>query len=935
MSAFSLFSNHGPRKAPAGSRRKNRPLHLEALEDRSLPSGITISGYVYNDANNSGIFVAGDTPIPNNPIELQNSQGTVVATTTTDQTGAYQFDTDSTINQTPLTETKTVTFNSTPTDFSLQGLLDQFDPSLGTLQEIDITHAGSITSDIKVENTSTSSGSTINGTVSGNLTLTAPGGVDDNLTLSQYAGTFDAPAGDGTITFQGPSADDLGSKTANGSDDIVLTGSQLTPYIGTGQVQVTENAQATSNATGGGNVAVNVQSTGEATITVVYKYVPNNSLQPGNYTIVETQEPPGYFPGKNSSNGVVLNTPPGIEDIPVTITTGNSPNNDFGKLLAGSIAGTVYYDANDNGTFDNGDQGLSGVTLTLSGTDANGNPVSQTTTTDGNGNYSFGTLKQGNYTITETPPSGYLDGTITPGSVGGTVGTEAISSIALPVQTNATNYDFGELKGGSLAGYVYLNVNNDGVMDTGDTGIGNVTLTLTGTDDHGNAVSTTATTDTTGAYAFNGLRPGNYTITETPPANYIDATDNAGTVNGTTDGTAGQDVISAIQLGMGKAGTQYNFGEKLPPDADLEIVKTASAPVSSYGAQLTYTIAVTNNGPAAAQDVVVTDPLPAGETYVSGSGTGWTVSDTGSNVTATMPSLADGATGDITVVVTVPTHNATLTNTATVTTQTPNSNPNNQSTVTTVVQGPPGSPTPQSAQPLILGLPVVSKLQLIGDGIDYLDPATVQQMAFVAGVFSTLEGASANTPEGVATTEALLDGSMTAQEVVSDAWNSTAHWDMVAQSLYQQYLGRNPTSTEQSAVVQALAGGATIQSQAAAILTSPAYQQLYPSSDQLAAALYQDITGSTPDGTTQQSLLQSMGTETLGTLVASLQTSPDAINRAVNQTFLDTLRRSASATELALYAPQIQAGTLTTDQLAQNLLASQEFYQLAYNAVVS
>ena len=54
--------------------------------------------------------------------------------------------------QAPATLTKTISFPSTQTDFTLPGSAAQFDPSLGTLQEIDITHAGSITSDIKVEN---------------------------------------------------------------------------------------------------------------------------------------------------------------------------------------------------------------------------------------------------------------------------------------------------------------------------------------------------------------------------------------------------------------------------------------------------------------------------------------------------------------------------------------------------------------------------------------------------------------------------------------------------------------------------------------------------------------------------------------------------------------------------------------------------------------
>jgi len=60
------------------------------------------------------------------------------------------------------------------------------------------------------------------------------------------------------------------------------------------------------------------------------------------------------------------------------------------------------------------------------------------------------------------------------------------------------------------------------VPDGGETGIANVTLTLTGTDDLGNAVNTTTTTAANGSYTFGTLRPGTYTINETQPAGFLD-----------------------------------------------------------------------------------------------------------------------------------------------------------------------------------------------------------------------------------------------------------------------------------------------------------------------------------------------------------------------------------------------------------------------------
>ena len=127
-------------------KQKRSTLHVETLEGRALPSCNTISGFVYHDANNNGLFDAGENPIANSSIELRNSSNVVVGTTTTDATGHYQFSVDASKPGQDKTLVKTVTFNETQTNFSLDGMLDKFDSSLGTLQSIEISHAGSITS---------------------------------------------------------------------------------------------------------------------------------------------------------------------------------------------------------------------------------------------------------------------------------------------------------------------------------------------------------------------------------------------------------------------------------------------------------------------------------------------------------------------------------------------------------------------------------------------------------------------------------------------------------------------------------------------------------------------------------------------------------------------------------------------------------------------
>ena len=55
------------------------------------------------------------------------------------------------------------------------------------------------------------------------------------------------------------------------------------------------------------------------------------------------------------------------------------------------------------------------------------------------------------------------------------------------------------------------------------------------------------------------------------------------------------------------------------PEADLQTTKTATPPTATPGDLVTYTVTVTNDGPFAASAVQVTDEIPAGTTFLSGS----------------------------------------------------------------------------------------------------------------------------------------------------------------------------------------------------------------------------------------------------------------------------------------------------------------------------
>jgi uncharacterized repeat protein (TIGR01451 family) len=101
--------------------------------------------------------------------------------------------------------------------------------------------------------------------------------------------------------------------------------------------------------------------------------------------------------------------------------------------------------------------------------------------------------------------------------------------------------------------------------------------------------------------------------------------------------------------------------------ADLSIVKTHTGSFT-VGQGAAYVLTVTNAGSAASGLVTVADALPAGVTFVSGSGPGWACGAAGQNVTCTRASgLASGASSLITLTVSIgPAAAPSTTNTATV-----------------------------------------------------------------------------------------------------------------------------------------------------------------------------------------------------------------------------------------------------------------------------
>lgn len=313
-------------------------------------------------------------------------------------------------------------------------------------------------------------------------------------------------------------------------------------------------------------------------------------LRPGTYTVTQISDPSGLTHtgaqvGSNGGtiDGVVRAAGTGVtgdaflEISAITINSGDAAGDyNFGESGQG-LSGFVYVDLNNNGIKDAGEPGIPNVSVTLSGnTDSGTNvcsaisPSPCTVVTDSSGGYAYIDLPASNdngYTLTEqaqsAPPlSDYQDGTDTAGTLGGSAGNDLISNIVLTLGTMGSDYNFGE-RGSSISGLIYHDVDNNDSFDGSDTGIGGVTITLSGTSSSGVDICTllpscTFTTAADGTYSIDGLPAGNYSITETQPVDFA----NGATTVGSAGGTATGDSISNISLGVGETATGYLFSEK-------------------------------------------------------------------------------------------------------------------------------------------------------------------------------------------------------------------------------------------------------------------------------------------------------------------------------------------------------------------------------------
>ncbi|MBI5858505.1 MAG: carboxypeptidase regulatory-like domain-containing protein [Sphingobacteriales bacterium] len=489
---------------------------LDAGLVRSVAAA-SLGDYVWYDLNKNGIQDGGsEVGVPGITVLLYNSSNVVVQTTTTNSNGFYLF--------TGLTAATnyTVGFANIPSGygFSLQ------------------SGAVSVANNSDVNPATGRTGVATTGAAGTTITY-----VDAGLIITPN--TFDSKATLGDRVWN-----DLNNNGIQDAGEPGIPGVTVTLYAANG---TTVLATTTTDALG--------------------NYLFTN-LDAGSYVVGFSGLPAGYVfatkdAGADDAKDSDADAATG-KTAPITLAPGEiNLTIDAGARNTASLSALgnfVWYDVNNNGIQDAGEQGAAGISVRL--TDMAGNIV-KTTTTNVAGEYLFTDLAAGNYFIDfANLPAGYSIGT--KNAAGSTsannsdanIGTSKTDVIILPASTTDLTWDMGIVTTtrASLGDFVWNDVNMNGRQDAGETGVAGVLVTLYNSS---NVAVASTVTDANGFYLFSNLLPGTYSVGfSNIPASSSFTIQNAGVATAATnsdpDPTTGR--TATFSLAAGQAKTDIDAG---------------------------------------------------------------------------------------------------------------------------------------------------------------------------------------------------------------------------------------------------------------------------------------------------------------------------------------------------------------------------------------
>ena len=496
-----------------------------------------ISGNIYLDENRDKTKNGDDLNLSGVTVTLVDGSGNVVATTTTDASGNYNFlgladgtytvkvDTTGKLAGLEQTEDPSGAKNSqsTPITFTRNDP-DVTNVNFGYAKDYSIAgnvYRDSNRSESKDATETVFQGVTVNLVdASGNVVATTTTDADGNYSFSKL------PAGDYTVKVVKDGAikdmdqtedpdgtkDNASGKISIGADNPTQTGVNFGYNPNNtikGSVYRDDNRSSSRDGSEEGYQGQTVQLLDQDGNVVAT----TTTAADGSYSFEHL--PDGTYSVKVVKDGALTDTeqtedPDGTKDNasePITLDPTQSVKEgvNFGYVPDYSLSGTIYRDGNRSASHDSTENPYAGVTVNL--LDSAGNVVA-TTTTDANGGYSFSKLPAGDYRV-KVDTTGTLKGldqTEDPDGVAdSTSGTISLNN------TNRTQsgVNFGYIENNSISGTIFRDEARNGVKDPSDPRFPSVKVTLI--DENGNVVETT-TTDSNGAYKFSHLPDGKYRV---------------------------------------------------------------------------------------------------------------------------------------------------------------------------------------------------------------------------------------------------------------------------------------------------------------------------------------------------------------------------------------------------------------------------------------
>ncbi len=274
-------------------------------------------------------------------------------------------------------------------------------------------------------------------------------------------------------------------------------------------------------------------------------------LNPGQYTLQMSPEKGYAFTALSDGNVMTTRADGSGESRLLTLVMGEDLTNvGIGMIVPAKVSGTFFADENDNGLYDQGENGLKGTVIRLMG--ENGEAAS--ITLGDSSSFSFNAVLPGRYCLRYELPDGAVFSPVVSG--GNTLSGDGAAESAwfsLSVGSAYTAPTGGASLLSSISGFAFADTNGNGTWDADEAKLAGMAITLVPADPA--HATHSATTGDDGQFILTGIRCGEYTLTvECPGACVLSRMPHAAL--GLTHGLNAQSVALTVRMGTILTGQQ-------------------------------------------------------------------------------------------------------------------------------------------------------------------------------------------------------------------------------------------------------------------------------------------------------------------------------------------------------------------------------------------